>query len=162
MRFLCGKHRHALIQLPESEISAYWTDWMSQAGQHYSIEDWGKAKLFAGSAMDLACSALLRKDINHANMAVQSTLSTIYTINCFQQLLEIEYASQALDVLTQRIIFVMNHTDDKGWGATCLAAFENQITQASFFQSYMTLPLVAAKSANATQIHYSNNVVNLH
>lgn len=162
MYFLCGNHRQSLIQLPEKDISGYWMDWMLQAGENYEIKNWHKAKLFAGSAMDLATSALLRKDIKHADMAIQATLATIYTMNCFQQTQEPEHADHALELLTQRIVFAMHNTGSQEWARTCLAALENPIAQADFFQSYMTLPLIAAKSAKITKTSYANNVVSLH
>lgn len=162
MHFLCAKHRQSLISLPEFEISSYWLDWMLQAGQHYEDNNWHKAKLFAGGAMDLASSALLRKDINHDNMAIQATLAAIYTINCFQQVFEQAHSDKALALLTERLTYVMNHTNGQEWGLSCLAALENKITQADFFQSYMTLPLVAPKSDHRSNVYYSNNVVSLH
>ncbi|MCG8673111.1 MAG: hypothetical protein MI867_27225 [Pseudomonadales bacterium] len=164
MYFLCSKHRQKLICLPEDQISGYWLDWMLDAGQEYEIEDWQRAKLYAGSAMDLASSALLRSDIDHENMAIHATLATIYTANCCQHCLEPEHAYMALDFLRQRLRYVATEKNQQDWVNKCIDALRNPIRQSGFFQEYLSIPLRAAtiSTVQNTPITVNNNVITLH
>ena len=150
MNFLCPKHRMELIQLSEDKISDRWLEWMTKAAHLYQEKDWRKAASFAGCAMDLTSSALLRQDVNSRNLATHATLASIYTINLLQHQREVKSAEIFCDVFCQRMQIATYATDAEDWAKSCIKIVNNPEAYETFFNDYLAFPFEKAPAFTAT------------
>ncbi len=152
MYFLCPQHRQKMLCLSESEMSAYWLDWMWNAAQYYESGTWEEGIPFAGCALDLTASALCRKDLDRVNLSTLVTLSAIYTTNMLTHRQEFEKAQQILESVSQRLIVMMFNTQHHAWAETCLAVIANPERQLEFFDEYLDFPIVLPEGESRSQL----------
>lgn len=140
MFFLCATHREQLLCLPQNKISEYWLNWMLEAGGCYERADWERAGKFAGSALDLAVIAINREDVNHQDLVVEATLSTIYTMDILSQRRQYDQASSLAARVQDRIQQAVPEMTLRN-----CQPFLNVIADSSkhydFFTDHLSLPL---------------------